>query len=213
MSGLTEPSSLTSNRNDLDGVLFRGRVEVADDPKRLGRVRVSVPAILEADNVEQLPWAIPLTMGQGAAVGDITLDVPAVGTAVYVMFQQGNLHYPIYYGAAHIEDLLPTLLTTNYPSRVGRRFADGTYLMYDRSNGFTELHHKSGTLVRVTGSGNLTASVAGDTELTATGNTSIEASGSVSITAGSELTINTSSDISITSAATVTISATQINLN
>lgn len=69
---------------------YRGRVEDNIDPLLMGRVQVSVPAVLGAGT---LSWAMPCTPYAGNQVGLFT--VPPVGANVWVEFEGGDPDYPI----------------------------------------------------------------------------------------------------------------------
>jgi len=74
-------------------LLYIGQVVARDDPKNLGRVKVRVPGFLEPSS----PWALPLTMGTGAASG--LFMVPALGAQVAVFFAFGRVERPYYLAA------------------------------------------------------------------------------------------------------------------
>ena len=68
---------------------YRGKVEANVDPAQLGRVQVSVPAVLG----ETRAWAMPCTAFAGPGVGLVSL--PPVGANVWVEFEGGDPDYPI----------------------------------------------------------------------------------------------------------------------
>ena len=72
---------------------YRGKVENNIDPMMLGRVQVSVPAVLGSG---QLSWAMPCAPFAGPGVGLFT--VPPVGANVWVEFEAGDPDYPIWSG-------------------------------------------------------------------------------------------------------------------
>jgi uncharacterized protein involved in type VI secretion and phage assembly len=72
---------------------FRGKVENNIDPLRLGRIQVSVPAVL-GDST--LSWAEPCLPYGGAGVGFFA--IPPRGARVWVEFEDGNPDYPIWTG-------------------------------------------------------------------------------------------------------------------
>jgi hypothetical protein len=81
---------------------YRGKVEDNADPMKLGRVRVSVPAIL---GVGKLTWAMPCSPYAGKNVGFFAL--PPVGSNIWVEFEGGNLDYPIWSGCFWGEGEVP----------------------------------------------------------------------------------------------------------
>ncbi len=72
---------------------YRGKVENNLDPLMLGRVQVSVSAVL-GDG--RLSWAMPCAPYAGAGVGFFA--VPPVGANVWVEFEAGDPDYPIWSG-------------------------------------------------------------------------------------------------------------------
>src|SRR2546425_7995060 len=83
---------------------FRGKVENNIDPLQLGRVQVSVPAVLGEG---QLSWAMPCAPFAGSSVGFFT--IPPVGASVWVEFEGGDPDYPIvsggFWGAGEVPAL------------------------------------------------------------------------------------------------------------
>jgi hypothetical protein len=72
---------------------YRGQVENNIDPMMLGRVQVSVPAVLGSGS---LSWAMPCTPYGGNGVGFFA--IPPNGTNVWVEFEAGDPDYPIWSG-------------------------------------------------------------------------------------------------------------------
>jgi hypothetical protein len=72
---------------------YRGTVANNIDPMQLGRVQVSVPAILGEGS---LSWAMPCAPYGGAGVGFFA--VPPVGANIWVEFEGGDSDYPIWSG-------------------------------------------------------------------------------------------------------------------
>ncbi|MBB3178410.1 phage baseplate assembly protein V [Variovorax sp. Sphag1AA] len=72
---------------------YRGKVENNVDPMMLGRVQVSVAAVL-GDGT--LSWALPCSPYGGSGVGFFA--VPPVGANIWVEFEGGNPEQPIWSG-------------------------------------------------------------------------------------------------------------------
>lgn len=72
---------------------YRGSVENNVDPMQLGRVQVSVPAVLGQGT---LSWAMPCVPYAGSGVGFFA--IPPVGAHVWVEFEGGDPDYPIWAG-------------------------------------------------------------------------------------------------------------------
>lgn len=72
---------------------YRGSVQSNVDPQLMGRVQVSVPAVL-GDG--QLSWAMPCAPYAGNGVG--LFAIPPNGANVWVEFEAGDPDYPIWSG-------------------------------------------------------------------------------------------------------------------
>ena len=72
---------------------YRGKVENNIDPLQLGRVQVSVAAVLGEG---RMSWAMPCAPYAGPGVGFFA--VPPVGANVWVEFEGGNSGSPIWSG-------------------------------------------------------------------------------------------------------------------
>lgn len=80
---------------------FRGTVVDNDDPNKRGRLKVSVPAVLETLEV----WAMPCVPYAGDKVGFYVM--PETGSGVWVEFEGGDPSYPIWSGCFWGDDELP----------------------------------------------------------------------------------------------------------
>lgn len=72
---------------------YRGKVENNVDPLQLGRVQVSVPAVL-GDG--RMSWAMPCVPYAGSSVGFFA--IPPGGANIWVEFEGGDPDYPIWSG-------------------------------------------------------------------------------------------------------------------
>jgi uncharacterized protein involved in type VI secretion and phage assembly len=72
---------------------FRGMVLNNIDPLQMGRLMVQVP---DVSNVLPSTWAMPCVPFGGIQSGMFV--VPAIGSGVWIEFEQGNLDYPIWVG-------------------------------------------------------------------------------------------------------------------
>ena len=72
---------------------YRGTVENNIDPQMMGRIQVSVPAVLGSGS---LSWAMPCVPFAGPNVGFFA--IPPNGANVWVEFEGGDPDYPIWSG-------------------------------------------------------------------------------------------------------------------
>jgi len=84
--------------------LYVGEVVARDDPKKLGRVRVRIPGVMEPHS----PWAWPLGTSGGGSKKRGLFAVPEKGAEVGVFFKQGDPSAPYYlaghWGAGEVAD-------------------------------------------------------------------------------------------------------------
>lgn len=74
---------------------YRGLVVDNADPKRLGRLQVTVPSVLGPNEVTG--WAMPC-VPYGGDLNQGFFFMPAVGAGVWIEFEEGNLDFPIWTG-------------------------------------------------------------------------------------------------------------------
>jgi hypothetical protein len=67
--------------------IYRGVVTGAVDPQGRRRLRVQLPSLLEGDDV----WAEPCVPTRSRAS-------PALGSVVWVMFEGGDIKFPVWVG-------------------------------------------------------------------------------------------------------------------
>jgi uncharacterized protein involved in type VI secretion and phage assembly len=72
---------------------YRGKVENNVDPMQMGRIQVSVPAVLGDGSMS---WALPCVPYAGSGVGFFA--IPPTGANVWVEFEGGDPDYPIWSG-------------------------------------------------------------------------------------------------------------------
>ncbi len=72
---------------------FRGTVVQNADPQQMGRIQAIVPSIT---SLTPSTWALPCVPFTGRQSG--LFVVPAIGSAVWIEYEQGDLDYPIWTG-------------------------------------------------------------------------------------------------------------------
>jgi hypothetical protein len=178
----------------LAGRLFIGTVVANNDTAKRQRIKVTVPKVLDYDDgytVESLPWCLPMNL-PNFGTGDSTfgsVDVPAIGSTVWISFQMGKVDFPIYLGAAVMDDP-PAILSTNYPNRMGRVFANGDYYYIDGQSGQFYLFHHSGTFVSIGNDGAISVSSPKNVSLQAGGDIVLNAGGDVNLVSGGFINLN-----------------------
>lgn len=90
---------------------YRGTVTNNIDPQQMGRIQVSVPAVL-GDG--RLSWAMPCVPFAGSQMG--VYVVPSVGANVWVEFEAGDPDYPIWSGGFWTVGETPALALAGNPA-------------------------------------------------------------------------------------------------
>ena len=119
---------------------YRGTILDNVDPMQRGRVRVSVPGVL---NARTTPWAeICLPVFDG-----LTAAPPAIGTSVLVEFEAGDIRRPICTGKLwSAQDEAAAPITIGLPDQASLTIGD------DGGHGIT-LRTASGAMIGVSDSG------------------------------------------------------------
>ena len=212
------------------------------DPLFLHRIRVTVPGILEADDPTALPWALPkslTTFGNDQVLNTSTkqsfsINVPAIGSRVYIYFQKGDPHFPVYAGSAVIDGSLtnnPTYssdeLMVNYPRRRGWRDQAQNLFYADATSGSQDVEfvHKSTARVKfsddgtilisgVGGLGKITIQPSGAIDIVSSnGDINITSGGDLNLSASSAIKIVSGTDIELTASNSIKLVAPSISLN
>lgn len=85
---------------------YRGTVANNVDPKKLGRIQVSVPAVL---GDSRMSWAMPCVPFAGKNEGWVS--IPPIGANIWVEFEAGDLDLPIWSGCFWGTGEMPTEAT------------------------------------------------------------------------------------------------------
>ena len=106
---------------------YRGKVTSSQDPNFLGRIQVSVPAVL-GDGKKS--WAMPCVPYAGKDIG--LFMVPPVGSNIWVEFEGGDPDYPIWSGCFWGKDELPKNAKVPNPEKVQVFQTEGVTLTFSR---------------------------------------------------------------------------------
>lgn len=92
-------SSINQASGGISDGLFRGIVVDNKDPKKLCRLKVSVPSMSSTDMPpDGLPWAWPCTPYAGPGYGMCL--IPEEGATVWVLFENGDKTKPVWIGCS-----------------------------------------------------------------------------------------------------------------
>jgi hypothetical protein len=119
MSGMLDVTHQSDRPQDYKGQVFIGRVVVNDDIKKFHRIKVEIPDMWDEYTQDQLPWCIPDHLAGGSGPTETEQNIPETGSFVYVTFQNGDNHFPVYHGGVRDYQSVNGVLDTNYPHRIG----------------------------------------------------------------------------------------------
>lgn len=156
------------------------------DPTKSGRVKIDIDS-LRLRNM----WAEPAIQIGGSSIHG-SYVIPRVGDKVFVFFDGGSIHHPIYFAASPSQNDIPvafnggtdplintrnsnvittpkfteptTNTTVEYPYGQGIKFPGGTLIIVDESGGETKLgvYHPSNSYNEIQGDGTHIARVSKD---------------------------------------------------
>lgn len=198
---------------------FMAMVVFNQDPLKLHRFKVSIVGLLESDDIDALPWVLPKTattfgndqVSNNSSLQSYNIEVPAVGSRVYVYFQNGDPHFPVYEGRSVVDSSLidnPTYvsptdhLMVNYPARYGWRDQAKNVFYSDATPGqqIVEFIHHSSAHIRFDDDGTVT--IGGVSDL-----------GTIVILPSGTINITSAIDINIVAANHIQLTAPRIDLN
>lgn len=140
----------------------RAIVESNDDPQQMGRIKVTIPGILDGIPVERKPWIYPWHPPElGATDGHIsTFMVPRVDSGVIVTFPYEDIYFGFYVG--HWDTLVTKPFDAfsedeeDYPNVYGFTDSDGNQYKVNMVSHIITLKHKSGTKLIIDAEGTVT---------------------------------------------------------
>jgi hypothetical protein len=124
---------------------FRGEVVDVEDPKSLGRIRLTVPEVLA--DIES-GWALPSFPATGDGSG--IYAIPPVGAAVWVEFEAGDLARPVWVGGWFADGGLPDGAG---PTKIIVRTPGGNVLTLDDDGESIEVAESGGNKIVIDSNG------------------------------------------------------------
>jgi type VI secretion system secreted protein VgrG len=182
---------------------YRGAVVDIEDPKKLGRVKTIVPAVM--GSADDIGWAFPLpASGGGVNTGD--LQLPEKNDYVWIEFEEGDVSRPLWrhgsWGIRNGDSMVPkhsrgepdetdyvfresgnvppTQFNGQYGNvRVIQNRSGGNFIEFDDTPGEERLQiaHLTNTRLEFTADGSYQEAVAGSSRRKVGANHSVEVSG------------------------------------
>lgn len=189
MSDVTRSFAAPSLKNSQ----FEAYVVNVDDPDKRQRVRFRVPVLHEGIPDAKLPFANQQMSGManaGSGVG--TVSVPDRYAKITVTFPQDDAHNPQYHASPTSDDVNKDneLLNEDYPNTMGFTDSYGNRFSTNKATGDYTIAHKSGAIIHIDGSGNVTIASAGDLNIGAKGNINMAAKGRMRLSASGDVSID-----------------------
>lgn len=138
--------------NDLS-VPHRGIVLKNRDPKKLGRIKCMIPGIFDDSDVEKLPW-ISRWSTDGGNIESGSVKVPECWSVVIIEFKNNDIYSGFYTGVW--ESTITSSGMFNNPDTSGYQDSAGNTFIQDSKQGYSEIRHPSGTVVRIDRDGEVT---------------------------------------------------------
>lgn len=130
--------------------------EVVDnaDPKKQGRVKVTIPGLLEGDK-ESLPWVLmENSTGFGGTGTDSSFIVPVMGAKLNIHFPYDDIYFPVYRGFYQSSSTHQTAFDGNYPHKYGYQ-AGETKVVIDRETNQVEIETGNGVKLTISSAGDI----------------------------------------------------------
>lgn len=183
----------------------QGTVVDNSDPKKHGRIKATVPGILEGSS-SSLPWIYPLNpyfLGGSSDAG--LFSVPEVGSLIVVEFCFGDPHLPFYSGGWHHDLSHDATFDDSYPEAYGFHDSKGNYFKVNKQTGEILLVHSSGTKIQISQDGKITVEGKADLNVNIIGNASITAQGNVDVTTGGNAAVTATGTANVKSTGEATV--------
>lgn len=150
--------------------MYRGKVLKTDSEEvdKLGRIKVEVaPFLLSPEGareigeeggivVDDMPWATPAYgLFVGAGMGSGVFTVPDIGSYVWVFFEAGDVHQPVYFAeACDGVHGLPEERLSNYPNTFIIKTNKGDTIEFDKDKQTISINF-NGSYINIDESGNV----------------------------------------------------------
>lgn len=145
-------------KNDPLAVPLKGTVVDNNDPKKLGRVKVQIPGVLEDSDFTKLPWIYPKNaVGFGGTPDGSDLSVPTIDAELTIEFPYKEVYFGFYTGYQRSETTRQGLFFEDYPFSYGKRDTQNTFFKVNRAKRYAEFRHTSRTRFLIEREGELTA--------------------------------------------------------
>ena len=188
-------------------------VDVENDPKQLGRVKVKIFGVYDNIETDDLPWpqiVVPITQGVHEGKGQYLGILE--GTQVFGMFLDGkDSQLPMVIGTVPKEGDENPRAGANYPHNKIYQTESGHYKEYDDTPGSERIKefHKSGTHEEIRPDGTVLTYVVKDNYSIVLGDEYVTVAGKVTVNVGGDVELNSGGTVSVT-APTVDVNGSEV---
>lgn len=162
---------------------YVGKVLNNEDPKKLGRVKVSIVEIFGEQPVEKLPWCSPFLNSPSE------FNCPEVGDLIVVYFPYGIAYFPFFFGHWHLTTNHDSLFDADYPNTVGFN-RGGFSITYNKVKKEYTISHPEGTTVSIGGDGTISFNTNKNLNINAKEGVNISSDGNISISGKSGISFS-----------------------
>lgn len=171
---------------------FEGYAINVNDPDKRQKVRVRIPVLHRGIPDDKLPWANIQSGVANAGGGVGGVSVPDRFAKLIINFSEDDPHNPQYSASPASDDVNKEneLLQNDYPNTKGEIDSFGNRFSTNRATGEITIAHKSGAIIYIDGSGNVSIAGAGDVSVAAKNNMSLAAGGRMKLSAGGDILLD-----------------------
>jgi len=166
---------------------YVGKVVANNDPKKLGRVKVSIAEIFGSASNDVLPWVTSFVSSPHE------FNCPEVGDEVVVFFPFGIVYFPCFIGHWHLKDAHDTVFDSDYPDTVGFN-RQGFSVLYNKKAKTLDITHPTGAKVSIDAGGKISFDSPAEISIKANADVSLETTAKAKIKADGGLTFETDAD-------------------
>jgi len=166
---------------------YKGVVVDNADPKKLGRVKVSIVEIFGNNDKAVLPWVTSFINSPHE------FNCPEIGDEIVVFFPYGIVYFPCYIGHWHLNTNHDTEFDADYPDTVGFHRQGYKFIYNKKSKQFT-MSHPSGSAFTISPEGGITLHTVEKFSIVATGDVSVTSDAKVTVSGKGGATVESDAE-------------------
>ena len=175
--------------NKINGQFYPARVVNNNDPLQQQRVQCRISQMLMNCPDNYLPWARQIGSSvQGNAQGMTSVNVPVVGSSVWVFVPDDDVTNIYYTGTDTVQGTVPSDFLAAYPNCYGHVDSAGNLFIVNTATNSWKLNMANGSVLEFNGTG-CTLTVAGNLAISATGSVNLSSAGAMVIASATSLEI------------------------